>query len=76
MAVGTIATGLATHNLRLVRLGRSYVWVVAAAAVVVACPSQHTALEPGSLPGRLRVVSPARFYAEVGALADRVGYNP
>jgi hypothetical protein len=38
-----------------------------AAAVVAACPSQHTALEPGSLPGRLRVVSPARFYAEVRA---------
>jgi hypothetical protein len=31
-----------------------------ALSVVAACPEQHMALHPGSLPGRLRVLSPAR----------------
>jgi hypothetical protein len=34
-------------------------------SVVAACPEQYMALHPGSLPGRLRVLSPARTAAAV-----------
>jgi hypothetical protein len=36
-----------------------------ALTVVAACPEQYIALHPGSLPGRLRVLSPARAAAAV-----------
>jgi len=42
-----------------------------ALAVVAACPEQYIALHPGSLPGRLRVLSPARAAAAVSKVLKR-----
>jgi Putative Fe-S cluster len=45
--------------------------------VVAACPEQYAALHPGSLPGRLRVMSPAEAAAAVaGALKGESGALP
>jgi hypothetical protein len=41
--------------------------------VVAACPEQYMALHPGSLPGRLRVLSPARAAAAVARVLKRMG---
>lgn len=41
------------------------------AVIVAACPAQHTALEQDSLPGRLRVLSPARFGLALQALLEK-----
>lgn len=42
-------------------------------AIVAACPAQHTVLESEGLSGRLRVLSPARFYQ---ALQNLLARNP
>ena len=44
-----------------------------ALTVVAACPEQYMALHPGSLPGRLRVLSPSRAAAAVAKALKRVG---
>ncbi len=43
-----------------------------ALTVVAACPEQYVALHPGSLPGRLRVLSPARAAATVARALERM----
>ena len=50
-----------------------------ALTVVAACPEQYIALHPGSLPGRLRVLSPARAAAAVAKAlksTDRAAAQP
>jgi serine/threonine-protein kinase RsbT len=48
-----------------------------ALSVVAACPEQYAALRPGSLPGRLRVLSPSRAAAAVArALKGEAGALP
>jgi anti-sigma regulatory factor (Ser/Thr protein kinase)/NAD-dependent dihydropyrimidine dehydrogenase PreA subunit len=44
-----------------------------ALTVVAACPEQYIALHPGSLPGRLRVLSPARAAAAVAKALKQAG---
>jgi anti-sigma regulatory factor (Ser/Thr protein kinase) len=45
-------------------------------AIVAACPEQYVALHPGSLPGRLRVLSPARAAAVVAKTLKRRERGP
>jgi anti-sigma regulatory factor (Ser/Thr protein kinase)/NAD-dependent dihydropyrimidine dehydrogenase PreA subunit len=47
-----------------------------ALTVVAACPEQYRALHPGSLPGRLRVLSPARAAAVVAEALKHGGREP
>jgi hypothetical protein len=47
-----------------------------ALSVVAACPEQYMALHPGSLPGRLRVLSPSRAGAAVARALKGMGKLP